>query len=625
MFVKGISMWPVCLLIWRLNSNCIMKKLTGVAVFVFVSTICFGQMQALAVDSMKAALAKSTTLEAKAEWLDLLSRTLMNVDLAEADKYGEQFIEMAEESRDRRLMIKAYMSNGVRSGYFAGSQDYAPKAMAFFEKALAIARQNRYDDATGAAYLRMAILNLQISENEKALNYANQAFSIISTLKDDSLSAESHNVYGQVYLARNDKILALRHYLTALRTAEERKARQDYKASLLRSCYINLSNFYSNIEDNDRALDYFKLANKMLDDMTGKNVPYMRVIDINGFGKLFAAKKNDQMAISYFERSLRMADSLNFSSLKMPAYTSLLNQYLRMDQPKKALAYFNSSSGKNLQEYLNKFGFTGVTSQAYGVIYTELGQYDSAKIYFEKARPYFERSPSEVNKLNYFAQVATLYEKTGEYKKSIELLLQVKAMAEKNGILEGVEKAAKHLDTLYAKTDDFKQASFYNSLYYQYKDSIEKLGKEKELAQIEAGDEQSRQQRIMEEEAEKERRKNNIQYMAITIGIVMAFLLLVVLGMFKVSASTIKMIGFFAFLMFFEFIFLIFKKNIHGLTHGEPWKDLSFMIGLAAILLPLHHWLEEKVIHYLTSHNRLTAAGHHIRTKLFRSSKAGGH
>lgn len=88
--------------------------------------------------------------------------------------------------------------------------------------------------------------------------------------------------------------------------------------------------------------------------------------------------------------------------------------------------------------------------------------------------------------------------------------------------------------------------------------------------------------------------------------------------MFKVSAATIKMIGFFTFLMFFEFIFLIFKKNIYGFTKGEPWKDLAFMIGLAAILLPLHHWLEHKVIHHLTSNNRLTASGKGLMDKLLK-------
>jgi hypothetical protein len=97
---------------------------------------------------------------------------------------------------------------------------------------------------------------------------------------------------------------------------------------------------------------------------------------------------------------------------------------------------------------------------------------------------------------------------------------------------------------------------------------------------------------------------------------------MVMLGMFKVSATTIKLVGFFAFLMFFEFIFLILKKNIAGITQGEPWKDLLFMIGLAALLLPLHHWLEHKVIHYLTSHNRLTSSGKGLLNRLRGHSKS---
>jgi hypothetical protein len=47
------------------------------------------------------------------------------------------------------------------------------------------------------------------------------------------------------------------------------------------------------------------------------------------------------------------------------------------------------------------------------------------------------------------------------------------------------------------------------------------------------------------------------------------------------------------------------------------------MIALAALLVPLHHWLEHKVLHYLTSHNRLTSAGHHIKNRLFKRAKDG--
>ena len=53
----------------------------------FVSAFIYGKAQeAAAVDSMKLSLAKAKTVEEKVKWLDNLSRTLMNVDLKEAEK-----------------------------------------------------------------------------------------------------------------------------------------------------------------------------------------------------------------------------------------------------------------------------------------------------------------------------------------------------------------------------------------------------------------------------------------------------------------------------------------------------------------------------------------------------------
>lgn len=592
-----------------------MKKVACLLIVVLTSVASIAQ-QAAAVDSMKKTLTAAKTTEEKVVALDQLSRTLMNVNPREADEYGKQLITVAEESRDRNLMIKAYMSNGTRCSYFTGLKDYADRSVDYYSKALAIAKQNRLDDDAGAAYLKMAVVYNMTSNKDKAMEFASKAFPILSLSKNDSLKCESNSVYGDVYLNRNDRITALRYYQTALRIAEDIK-----NHSLIRTCYANLSGFYSRIEDYDKAIDYSTLAYKKLDDMHEKNVPYLRAIDLNNIGKLYSFKKSNDMAITYFERSLRVADSLKFSTLKTPAYLSLLNQYLRMDQPQKALDYFNSPQGKELQLYLNNIGLGAAIDQAYAVIYTELKQFDSAKIYFNKSTDFFEKGSNEVAKMSYYAQLATLYEKTTEFDKAIALYLKVKDIADRTGQLESAEAAAKHLDTLYNKTGNFQQATLYNSIYYKYKDSVEALKKDKELAQIEAADVQYRQKKLEEELAEKKRRRNNIQYMGITIGITALFVLLVVFGMFKVSTSTIKLIGFFAFIMFFEFIFLIFKKNIYSLTHGEPMKDLAFMIALAALLVPLHHWLEHKVIKYLTSHNRLTASGKTLMTKVFAPKK----
>jgi tetratricopeptide (TPR) repeat protein len=460
------------------------------------------------------------------------------------------------------------------------------------------------EEETGAAQLKLSAIHLTIPDKEKALNYVNQAFSLISTLKNDSLKAEAHNTFGLVYQAKNEKTLALRHFLSGLQLAEETKI-----PDLKRNCYLNLSAFYSRISEFDKAIDYYMKAYKELDHLKARNAAYQRAVDFNAMGNLFANKKNNDIAISYFERSIAMADSLKFANLKIPGYLSLLNQYLRIDQPQKALEYINSSPGQTLKKFLYNFGFTSQLDQAYAVIYTELNQFDSAGYYFNKALPFFEQKTSELNRIGFYGQLAGFYEKTGNYKKSIEYYLKVKEMGERNGQLENTQAAVKHLDSLYTKTGDYKLSNQYNSLYYHYKDSIDKLKKENELAQIEAADEQQRADRALLEKEEAKKKRIQIQYMSIIIGIGVLFVALVMMGWFKVSANTIRAIGFFSFLIFFEFIFLVFKKNIYGLTHGEPLYDLAFMIALAAILVPLHHWLEHKVIHFLTSHHMLKLRG----------------
>lgn len=577
---------------------------------------CSQAQEAAAADSMKKAFEKAVTPEEKVYTLDMLSRIMMNVNQVSAEEYGKLLIRIAEESRDRKLMFKAYLSNGDRCSYFANQKKYSDRAIEFYNKALELARQNRMSKKTGEAQLHLSAIYLMLPDQEKALSYATQAFSLISTLSDDSLLAEAHNTYGRVYMAKNENILALRNFLSALRIAENIP-----NNSLIRDCYMNLSKFYESIDDYEKAIDYMNNAFKKLDESPDKNVPYQRVIIINGIGNLYAQKKNYDIAISYFERSIRMADSLKFSTLKVPGYISLLNQYLRIDEPQKALDYLNSPAGTNLKQYLTNFGMASVIDQAYGVIYTEKGQFDSARVFLEKARPMFENSTNENTKVSFYGQLATFYRKSGDRKNAIDYYRKVISFSEKNGLLENVKRASQLLDSMFMAAGDYTQSGIYKAQYYRYKDSIETLKREKELTQVEAEDEEQRLAKAAREAAEQKNRRNNIQYLGIVIGIIGLFVALVILGMFKVSAGLIKAIGFFVFLMFFEFIFLVFKKNIYSVTQGEPWKDLAFMIALAALLVPLHHWLEHKVLHYLTSHNRLTSAGTHLRNKLRRRTK----
>jgi tetratricopeptide (TPR) repeat protein len=284
------------------------KALLLFSIIILSSAMSIAQ-QAAALDSMRSSFAKAKTPEEKVFWLDILARTAMSVDPQQADAYGNQLITFAEETRDRKLMVKAYMSNGTRCSYFVGQKEYTNRSIEYYNKALEIARQNKMEDETGAAQLKLCAVHLAIPDKDKALSYINQAFSLISTLKNDSLKAEAHNSYGLVYQAKNEKTLSLRYFLNGLQIAEKTKIHE-----LKRNSYLHLSNFYSRIEDYDKAIDYFMKASKELDHVKVGNVGYQRTIDFNSLGNLFANKKNHDIAISYFERSI-------------PGYLSLLNQY----------------------------------------------------------------------------------------------------------------------------------------------------------------------------------------------------------------------------------------------------------------------------------------------------------
>jgi tetratricopeptide (TPR) repeat protein len=585
-----------------------------ILVFSLVCCCFFAAAQeAQGLDSLKSSYEKATDFESRFYALRDLAKVAMNISPAQADDYGRKLIEMAEESRNRKFIVTAYLENGRRCGFFSGRKEYFDRAINYFNQALSIARENKMDEERAMAQMSLSATWLTAPDLDRSQAFANEAFSILSVLKSDSLRVLAHITLANVYLARNEKILSLRNYLQALQMAEEMK-----NHTLMRASYLGLSGFYSNINAYDKAIDYAMLAFRELSNLKDRSVRYQRAIDMSNIGRLYSFRKNYEMAIHYYERSIAIADSVKFSTLKAPAYSALLDLYLQMDQPERALSWLRSESGLNLQKFMTTFGFSKSIDRAFAIVYTGLGKYDSAKSRFAIAAPFFEQGSNEGNKLGYYAQVANMYEKTGDHKKAIDYYLRAKEIAMGIGSLESLSRIAKHLDSLYAKTGEYELSYRYNSIYYQYKDSLEKMNREKDLAQVEATDEQQRLERARREEQERIRRKNNIQYMGITLGIAALFVVLVVFGMFRVSANTIRLIGFFAFLMFFEFVFLIFKKNIYSITHGEPWKDLAFMIGLAALLAPVHHWLEKKVIRYLTSHNRLTAAGKHIRLKLFR-------
>jgi pentatricopeptide repeat protein len=542
-------------------------------------------------DTLKKNLETATTAEQKVRLLGKLAQFYMGPDKALSDEYAEQQAQVAETSRDRKLMIQALHSNAQRYYNMAGRQDNITTGISYSQKALDLAKVSNLNDYEAWSYMLLARGARSNGDNDKALNYNNLAVSLANTIDNDSLKIISFNSLGNTYLNKKENILAFRNYLQALNLAENLN-----RYELLKSCFLTMSTFYTDLEDYERAKDFVYKALTL----TVKNkVAIDRHEIYNRLGQIYAREKKYDMAMDFYEKSLALADTLKFEIIKLNTYGLMMDSYIASNQVEKALEFFNSKP--ELKQFMKKAGFQHFIDQAYGIGYTQMGLLDSAYYYMKKSEPGFEKNASVFNKHWFFNNMATFYKKKGDYKTALTYNLKAKVIADEIGSMEFKQLDAMNLDSIYQKLGDFKNAYLYNRQYQQAKDSLEKLSAEKGLMVMEVENENKRKQREVVLAVEALREKHNIQYMAITVAIAAVFFILVMFGIFSVSETTIRVMGFFAFIFLFEFIILLADNQIHHWTHGEPWKILSIKIGLISILLPLHHFLEKRVINYLTS------------------------
>jgi hypothetical protein len=576
---------------------------------IFLSFLLHAQDYPL-TDSLKRNLEHAKTADEKIIWLGELAGFYMNINNELSNNYGKQQIEIAELSRDRNVMIKALLLNADRFYNSSGTQANMVKAKAFSEQAFQLAKTSNSEEGMAWSYIFLARGARNEGSYDKALNYNNLALTVSST-PNDSLKISALNSLGNTYMVRKEKLLAFRNFLQALNLAEEA-----HRYEPLKDCYYTMSYFYSDLEDHEKAKDYlFKI--KHLTDEFRK--PYDRLHLYNALGRVYTQSKQYEMATGFYEKSIALSDTVKLEIVKINAYFNILNQYLTSNQAEKALTYFNER--KELKDFMIKANYDYYLYHAYALVYSGMSRFDSAEYYFRKAEPGFLSKTSRYNQYHFFGDYAKYASKKGDYRKALEYWIRGKKIVDEMNDLGMKEELSMNLDSVYQHLGDFKNAFYYNGQYHQYKDSLEKLSTEKDLLLLEVDNENKRKEKEAKLAEEALRTRHNVQYMGITAAITGVFIFLVMLGLFSVSKGTIRVLGFFAFIFLFEFIILLADNQIHHWTHGEPWKILAIKIVLISILLPFHHFLEERVIHYLTTRKMIEVNRKSLLSKLSRKSE----
>ncbi|MBS1616544.1 MAG: hypothetical protein JST06_10560 [Bacteroidetes bacterium] len=441
-------------------------------------------------------------------------------------------------------------------------------------------------------YFRAGDLEEAQRESSLALIHAERAgqvdLEIESELNHASILVRSKD--------RNARVDALNILLQAKLQALEH---EDSRA--LNQCYEELSNFYADIGAFDSSAAYKSRQLQML-IQRGEE-------DSNRIQELRIELAEPLLKGSNSARGAHILDEVIRYGLKhQKAY--LINQ---------AMQYYRNYflEQKNLiaiarlynHDYPRALGLLNepvVRDRVKAYLFDANDQKDSALFYYQRA---LEGLLKEGSNFQYaYLQLfhGSALRRWGHYPEAIATLKNGKEYA--MDYQPFLIRFMAELDTTYRALNQYDSAYFYHlrfsALNKSWDSSVD--GEALLRQQIAA---QQLEHELAERKAEHLREQRHfIQYLSITLGIVILFLVFCLMSSLSVPKWAITTTGFFAFVVLFEFIIMVTDEYAAEKVQGEPMYLLLCKIVIILLLSPLHHKLEEKLLHYFHEHRLINTS-----------------
>ncbi len=507
-----------------------------------------------------------------------------------ADSILQKALFIAEVSSDKELVLKILFNNNVTNLNSRSSKETFERSSNFIQKGLQYAQELNNVDYIALAYIRLAGIYRKRSLFNEAIQQAMQAFTALANTEADSLRAVLYTELGDIYIAKGDAVPAYKNYNNAFDIAYKQK-----NVPLQSDVYHRFSELYRSFGDNEMGKKYLLQSLQLNSKYHYKEGQFLDYIDL-------ARITNER---DYINKASGLANELNSDRYKLAAKRLLYYWY--MVEGKNSSQTFNYLfSNPDLIQFFKNPGISNFHWQI-GNIYRYSAQYDSALHYYKLAETELTTTYDISTRLDICTDMAqtylynhdssdakNYYEKAFTYCKQINKITAMPAICGQLGIL-------------HAKNSDFKLAYYYAVQADSANTIVQSNAARDKVVLLQVDQENKKRENDLLEATQKEERKHNLQIMAITLMITGIFAFMLFVGMFAVSKTTIRMLGYFAFICLFEFLIVLIDHPIIAFTHGEPLKIWGIKICLIALLVPIQHFLEHRLIRYLQSRKLLEA------------------
>ncbi|MGZ3955256.1 MAG: tetratricopeptide repeat protein [Flavisolibacter sp.] len=309
---------------------------------------------------------------------------------------------------------------------------------------------------------------------------------------------------------------------------------------------------------------------------------------------VYTVTENTEVALSY----LRKADALGVTNF---FFQNLLygTVYNSLQNPDSALFYLKRCDENDTKSF---------DATVYAILPTQMGKaYELkgdtvlARAYYEKAINYCRKEKIASAQIRHGNVYCDFLLRSGNYEEARQLALENLAVARKTRINEGISNVAEILRKVYMHMGNKDSIIYYAQMQIDYRDSVTNQKRIAEFQNITF----AQQLKDIDEQSKineaKEKRKHNIQYAVIGLGIIIFTSIFLLLSRsIIVNEKWIEFLGVLGLLVVFEFINLLIHPYVSAATNDSPIFMLVILVVVAALLIPLHHrlerWIKEKMV-----------------------------
>ena len=367
----------------------------------------------------------------------------------------------------------------------------------------------------------------------------------------------------------------------------------------------------------------------------------------NNMAYWFNQKGNYPKALEYYLKAIRLAEAVNYRPGLKRSFNSISTVYLYRNDFKTAREY--SRKARKLSIEQSDLVTLALASSWLSKSYIALNEKDSALVYAQESYEAALRTRDPFPLYLSTALLGEVHQGEGNYTLALEYLRMSLKNSKTDGRYFRIAAAHQQLAYLFDKLDNKDSSTYhateafrisqqqnltatlfssslllsqlfedvddskslqYHKLALAAKDSLFSQEKNHQVEELRFNELQRQREAEALSLKMADKRKNNLQYAGIALGLIMLVIVFLLLShSILATPRLIKFFGILALLIIFEFVNLLIGPFVDSISGHSPVLMLMIMVVVAALLIPLHnrieHWITNKLI---VKNNRIRLA-----------------